>query len=135
MGGRHATRPQKKSRDLPFADRDNGERYARVKAMLGSGRARVEDSDGLERVCKVKGSLYKREYVRTNDLVLISSRQCETTCTKCDILFKYTEDEARLLRKYGELTDWRSIETEDAAGQEDAELVAFESDDMDYLTI
>lgn len=128
MGGRHAVRPQKKVRDLPFADSAQGERYATVKAMLGCGRARVEDCDGMERVCKVKGSLYKREYVRVNDLVLISLREFETTTSKGDIVWKYTEEETRLLRKYGELANWNVAA--DLDGYTEC-LVQFEEDDAD----
>ena len=133
MGGRHATRPQKKARDLPFADTQQGERYALVKAMLGCGRARVEDSAGIERVCKVKGSLYKRDYVRVHDLVLISLREFETSSAKGDIVWRYTDDEARMLKKYGELAGWSACQgDEGAGGAVEDDLVSFE-DDVDAI--
>lgn len=111
MGGRHAARPQRKARELLYAE--DGTMYAVVKATLGAGRVQVEDSAGDLRVCKVRGSMHKREFVRVNDLVLISLREFETAQKKGDVVWKYTEDEARQLRRYGELQRWTAAE-EDA---------------------
>lgn len=105
-------------RELTFKDED--QEYAFVTALLGSCRCSLKCNDGIDRIGIIRGSLTKKKvFINKEDLVLVGLRDYEPT--KCDILQKYTPDEVRMLKSYGEIgTDEKVSEDE----------VEFEIDDI-----
>ena len=100
----------KKSRDfndkkqLIKKDPEEAQEYAQVINPKGNGRFELLCCDGgKERLGTVCGQMRKRVWVNRSDLVLISKWEGMTDDTKCSIIHKYSEDEARRLQKEGEL--------------------------------
>ena len=115
-----------KGRDMPL--REDGQVYGRVTKMLGSGRLLATCSDGPERLCKIRGNMRKREWVRVGDTVLVALRSFQDA--KADVVFKYQDAEVHRLRKLGE--DVVAPETRGDGDDEEAEdLVTFEHGDDD----
>jgi translation initiation factor 1A len=91
------------SNGLRIAEKDHS--YAKVTDLLGDGRFNVElVYDGSKRIAKIKGALRNREWVKKEALVLISGRDCDSGfANNCDIIHKYSDEDARVLDKMGEL--------------------------------
>jgi translation initiation factor 1A len=73
----------------------------------------------------------KKIYARINvgDVVLLGLRDFQDS--KADLILKYTPDEARLLKSYGELADTvKVIDTEAPEGEDDDLDVEFDIDDI-----
>ena len=94
-------------RELIF--RDDDQSYASVDAALGDRRFRlvVDDSDRTQYVIvigKLRGSMRRGERVTQGCIVLVSWRgeKCGTK-DKVDILTRYSMEDERSLRRYGEL--------------------------------
>ena len=87
-------------RELPFKEED--QQYAKVTKMLGNGRVEAECTDGISRMCKIRGNMRKKVWINPGDVVLVSLREYQDD--KADILFRYTPDETRALRRYGEIS-------------------------------
>jgi translation initiation factor 1A len=63
------------------------------------------------------------------DVVLLGLRDFQDS--KADLILKYTPDEARLLKSYGELADTvKVIDTEAPEGEDDDLDVEFDIDDI-----
>ena len=89
--------------------KEDGQEYGKAAKMLGNCRVTVECFDGKQRLGKICGQMKKkRKFVNLNDFILISLREYEDA--KCDIVHKYTTDEARTLQSYGEIPKEQKIE-------------------------
>jgi translation initiation factor 1A len=87
--------------------------YAQVTKMLGNSRVETLCiADGRTRLCKIRGSL--RVWIQVGDIVLISLRDFEDT--KADVIWKYTADEAKKLKRNGALPDCTKLNENDAGG-------------------
>ena len=85
-------------------DPEESQEYAQVVNPKGNGRFELLCCDGgKERMGTVCGQMRKRVWINRGDLVLISKWDGMTDDTKCSIILKYSEDEARRLQKEGEL--------------------------------
>ena len=85
-------------------DPDESQEYAQVIAPKGNGRFELLCCDGGKtRMGTVCGQMRKRVWVNRSDLVLVSLWEGMTDDTKCSIIHKYSEDEAKRLLKEGEL--------------------------------
>lgn len=84
----------------PLVFKDDEQQYAQVLRMLGSSWCEVECCDGLTRQCRIRGNMHKRVWVRQGDIVLVSLRDFNEA--KSDIIAKYSDAEARKLKKQGE---------------------------------
>jgi len=71
-----------------------------VDMNYGFTRMRVICQDGYKRMCRIRGKMKKRNWVREGDIVLISPWDFEYE-TKGDIIFRYTQNQARWLRDAG----------------------------------
>lgn len=111
-----------KRREAPFAE--DGQQYARVTAMLGNGRVRAAFVDGAERVCRIRGSMRRREWVHVGDTVLVCMR--ELAGDKADIVFRYLPAEVLRLKRLGEPVAITAADEEDVVGDD---LVTFERED------
>jgi translation initiation factor 1A len=101
--------------------------YAQVVKMLGNGRLEAKCFDGNTRLAHIRGKLRKKQWINTGDIVLLSLREFQDG--KGDVLMKYSADEARSLKAYGELPESTRINETDTYADENAEGVGFEFDE------
>merc|ERR1719333_1908664 len=59
--------------------------------------------DGTKRLCHIRGKLRKRQWINTSDIILIGLRDYQDA--KADVILRYSPDEARSLKAYGELPE------------------------------
>lgn len=117
------------AREMPV--REQGQVYARVTKMLGNGRLTAACADGVERLCKIRGSMRKREWVQPGNLVLVALR--DLADDKADVVWRYLDNETAQLRRLGEDIDVRTgDEAEDEAG---VRFVGSDEDDSDIDAI
>ena len=68
----------------------------------GQTRMNIKCQDGETRICRVRGKMKKRVWVREGDVVLISPWDFQSD-EKGNIIFRYTRNQASLLRNRGYL--------------------------------
>jgi len=128
-GGKNFKKGKKKKNDfqekkrLIKRDPDDNQEYAQVIGAKGNGRFEVRCCDGgTIRLGILRGTMRKRVWVYCSDLVLICKWGGMTDDSKCSIIHKYSEDEARRLLKEGELPEnfkFNLDETEEVNSNED----------------
>merc|ERR1711977_410970 len=116
-------------RELIF--KEDGQEYAQVLTMLGNGRLEAQCFDGMKRTCHIRGKMRKRVWVSAGDIVLLGLRDYQDE--KGDVILKYTSDEARNLKAYGELPETAKInESVDVEFGSDDD-VEFDFDEIDDI--
>lgn len=75
--------------------------------MLGNGRCECFCFDGVTRLGHIRGKMRKKVWITAGDIVLVAKRDFQDE--KVDIVHKYTADEARNLKQYGELPETARI--------------------------
>lgn len=70
--------------------------------MLGSERILVKCQDGKERLCRIRGKLKRRVWVREGDVVLVSPWDFQFD-TRGDIFWRYRKNQVEWLRNHGYL--------------------------------
>lgn len=93
-------------RELLTRDEED-QRYGIVTKLLGNNRVTVNmieyTADNVETYmecrCTIRGSMRRREWVHVNDVVLIALRGFGDSH---DIIHRYNDDEARMLKRLGE---------------------------------
>lgn len=85
--------------------------YAQVIKMLGNGRLESQCFDGVKRLAHIRGKLRKKVWINQGDIILLSLREYQDE--KGDVILKYTADEARSLKAYGELPESAKINETD----------------------
>ena len=133
-GGKNFKKQKKdnglKERELIF--REDSQSYARIIKILGDGRFECECFEPVRNIVGViRGSMRKKVWLGIGDIVLISLRDFDDS--KCDIIHKYTSDEAIKLRNYNELPSGinlqaTALELADRDGNE--ENIGFEFDEI-----
>jgi len=88
-------------RELVF--KEDGQEYAQVTKMLGNGRLEAMCFDGVKRLCHIRGKLRKKVWINQSDIILVGLRDYQDA--KADVISKYSADEARNLKAYGEFPD------------------------------
>jgi translation initiation factor 1A len=73
-----------------------------VTQMLGYDRLLVKSTDGHERVCRIRGKMKRRVWIKVGDVVLVAPWDFQFE-SRGDILWRYTEAQAELLRSRGQL--------------------------------
>jgi len=71
--------------------------------LLGFDRILVRCQDGHERLCRIRGKIKRRVWIREGDIVLVSPWDFQSE-SKGDIIWRYTRAQADYLRKNGYLT-------------------------------
>ena len=71
--------------------------------LLGNDRVLVKCQDGNERLCRIRGKMKRRIWIREGDVVLISPWDFQSN-KRGDVIWRYTRSQANLLRKKGYLT-------------------------------
>merc|ERR1711965_440590 len=106
-------------RELIF--KEDGQEYAQVLTMLGGGRLEAQCFDGV-----------KRLWIAQGDIVLVGLRDYQDE--KGDVILKYSADEARNLKAYGELPETAKInESAEAVDFGDDDDVEFDFDEIDDI--
>ena len=129
QGGKNRRRGKNENdnekRELVF--KEEGQEYAQVVKMLGNGRLDALCFDGEKRLAHIRGKLRKKVWINQGDIILLSLREYQDE--KGDVIMKYTADEARSLKAYGELPENAKINETDTYGQEGLEdNVEFDED-------
>ena len=101
--------------------------YAQVIKMLGNGRLEAQCFDGARRLAHIRGKLRKKVWINQGDIILLSLRDYQDE--KGDVILKYTADEARSLKAYGELPENAKINETDTYGDQGDEGIGFEFDE------
>ncbi|KAL1882076.1 hypothetical protein VTK73DRAFT_2485 [Phialemonium thermophilum] len=114
----------KEKRELTF--KEEGQEYAQVVKMLGNGRLEAMCFDGVKRLAHIRGKLRKKVWINQGDIILLSLRDYQDE--KGDVILKYTADEARSLKAYGELPETAKINETDTFGDQDGDC-GFEFDE------
>jgi translation initiation factor 1A len=71
--------------------------------MLGADRIMVKCQDGKERLCRIRGKLKRRVWIRDGDIVLVSPWDFQTE-TRGDIFWRYRKNQSDWLRSHKYLT-------------------------------
>ena len=71
--------------------------------FLGFDRVMVKCQDGHERLCRIRGKIKRRIWIREGDIVLVSPWDFQTE-SKGDVIWRYIRAQAEWLRKNGYLT-------------------------------
>jgi translation initiation factor 1A len=80
-----------------------GELLGVVTKLLGFDRIMVKCQDGKERLCRIRGKMKRRVWIRENDVVLVSPWEFQSD-SRGDVTWRYTHGQAELLRRKGYLT-------------------------------
>jgi len=118
---------ENEKRELIF--KEEGQEYAQVTKMLGNGRLEAMCFDGTKRLCHIRGKLRKKVWINGGDIILLGLRDYQDT--KADVILKYTSDEARNLKAYGELPETAKINENLNEGDEGDENILFDNYDDD----
>lgn len=70
--------------------------------LLGNDRVLVKCQDGHTRICRIRGKMKRRAWIRIGDIVLVSPWDFQFE-TRGDIIWRYTRGQAEYLRKQGML--------------------------------
>ncbi|BGP19366.1 hypothetical protein JCM10213_000994 [Rhodosporidiobolus nylandii] len=110
-------------RELVF--KEEGQEYAQVLKMLGNGRVEAMCFDGEKRLAHIRGKMRKKVWINQGDIILLSLREFQDD--KADVIQKYSADEARKLKQYGELPETAKInETDTFGGDEGDDGIEFD---------
>lgn len=92
--------------------------------MLGNGRLEALCFDGAKRLGHIRGKLRKKVWINQGDIILLSLREYQDE--KGDVILKYSADEARSLKAYGELPESAKINETDTYGGEEEGGIGFD---------
>jgi len=71
--------------------------------LLGFDRIMVKCQDGHERLCRIRGKMKRRVWIRQGDVVLVSPWDFQSD-KRGDVIWRYTRAQADMLRKKDMLT-------------------------------
>jgi translation initiation factor 1A len=80
-----------------------GEVLGVVIKLLGFDRILVKCQDGAERLCRIRGKMKRRVWIREGDIVIVSPWDFQTD-KRGDVVWRYTHSQADTLRRKGILT-------------------------------
>ncbi len=73
-----------------------------VTEMFGYDRIMVKCSDGANRVCRIRGKMKRRVWIKNGDVVLVAPSEFQTS--RADVLWRFTQNQAQVLHNKGILT-------------------------------
>jgi len=71
--------------------------------LLGFDRILVKCQDGNERLCRIRGKMKRRVWIREGDVVLVSPWDFQSD-KRGDLIWRYTKAQAETLRRKGYIT-------------------------------
>jgi initiation factor 1A len=96
------TRLPKNTIEIQYAESNIGQEYGYVDKLFGNCHFKVNSIQGEERVASLSGIMKKRCRVIVGDLVLIEPIS-ESIDSKYQIIFRYTQEQKKILEKEGRL--------------------------------
>lgn len=78
-----------------------GEILGVVVKMMGYDRLQVRNTDGKTRLCRIRGKMKKRVWIREGDIVLVAPWDFQDD--RGDIVWRYSRGQARWLEENGYL--------------------------------
>jgi len=118
---------ENEKRELVF--KEDGQEYAQVTKMLGNGRLEALCFDGTKRLCHIRGKLRKKVWINAADIILIGLRDYQDA--KADVILRYSSEEARSLKAYGELPESAKINEVDGDEDDDHDIDFADCSDED----
>jgi translation initiation factor 1A len=80
-----------------------GELLGVVTKLLGFDRIQVKCQDGKDRLCRIRGKMKRRVWIREGDIVIVAPWDFQTD-ERADVVWRYTHAQADTLRRKGILT-------------------------------
>ena len=80
-----------------------GEVLGVVTKLLGFDRIMVKCQDGHERLCRIRGKMKRRVWIRDGDIVIVLPWDFQTD-KRGDVVWRYTHSQADTLRRKGLIT-------------------------------
>ena len=77
-----------------------GEVLGVVVKLLGFDRILVKCQDGHERLCRIRGKMKRRVWIREGDIVIVSPWDFQSD-KRGDVVWRYTHAQAETLRRKG----------------------------------
>ena len=74
-----------------------------VEQMLGYDRLKVRCNDGKDRLCRIRGKLKRRVWIKEGNIVLVAPWDFQGD--RGDILWRYTDSQVDWLKKNNYLTE------------------------------
>ena len=71
--------------------------------LLGYDRILVKCQDGQERLCRIRGKMKRRVWIREGDIVLVSPWDFQSD-KRGDLIWRYTKAQAEQLRREEHIT-------------------------------
>ncbi len=105
--GKRSRKAQADTREIVF--QEPGQVYGQAVRMLGNGRLEALCFDGTTRLAHIRGNMRKKIWVSAGNILLLSLRDYQDE--KADVIHRYTDDEARQLKSYGELPNYVRLDT------------------------
>ncbi|HEY3273458.1 MAG TPA: translation initiation factor eIF-1A [Methanocella sp.] len=84
-------------------NRNEREVLGTVTSLLGGSRVMVQCMDSVTRMCRIRGKMKKRTWVREGDIVIVVPWDFQDE--KGDIIWRYTGPQAEWLQKKGFLKE------------------------------
>src|SRR3989337_2758130 len=94
-----------------------GHMYGTVKNLLCYDRVLVEGADGVTRVCRIRGKMKRRVWIKMNDTVLVAPWDFQTE--RADIMFRYTAGQVSM-----NVEDWEASALHEIVARIEAEASA-----------
>ena len=107
-----------------------GQEDGQIIKSLGNGYMQVmcfTDNGNISRRAHIRGTMRKKVWMSAGDIVLVSIRDYQDSV--CDIITRYTPDEARILRYKKQLPD--NIDINKTDNTTDDNIFVFTEDDKD----
>lgn len=73
------------------------EQFAQAQLMLGANHIRVQCSDGVTRLGRIKGTMKRRTWIREGDMLIVTPWSFQDA--KCDIIYRYIGTQTDWLRR------------------------------------
>ena len=99
-----------------FIEKEEGQEYGQVLAVLGDCRFRLLCADGKERLGILRGKMRKKQWVTLGSFVIVGIREFENG--KCDIFHVYQDSQHTKVRTFFTSSDKLVGEEEDDNGFE-----------------
>lgn len=71
--------------------------------LLGYDRVQVKCQDGPERLCRIRGKMKRRVWIREGDIVLVSPWDFQSD-KRGDLIWRYTKAQAEQVRREHHIT-------------------------------
>lgn len=134
-GHRKNKKPVEEDYSKNIEYKEEGEEYAKVMALLGSGRLRVQLPNKLEKLGIIPGRMRKKKMsnlISVDDIILVGIRDYQPD--KVDVLYKYNSEQVIILNGKNHLPcHWNSNVQDhgptDSVSEDECESVSKPVDD------